>query len=103
MYKKADQADESEKEAEKNFLMNDKKIKKFNRQFNKSYELGHNKYSDKSFSQNKKLHTGLKIPGNITSTILRSFADISRRQRNMTLPKSRNYTNQMQPIKDQKG
>lgn len=58
---------DSEK-AEDNYIENDDRIQKFNKLKNRTYEQGHNKYSDQSYAENKKYRTGLRVPDDESST-----------------------------------
>lgn len=54
--------------AEDNFIENDERIQRFNKLKNRTYEQGHNKYSDQSYAENKKYRTGLRVPDDESST-----------------------------------
>lgn len=67
----------------------------------KTYDQGHNDFSDKSFKKIIKTKTGLNFPKKLF------IIDKSIRQRrnsySSNLPIAVNHTKYMQPIKDQKG
>lgn len=75
--------------AEDNFIENDERIQRFNKLKNRTYEQGHNKYSDQSYAENKKYRTGLRVPDdegstqvegqvkNVSSRVGFSFSEVS--------------------------
>lgn len=75
-------------------------------QKNKSYEQGHNKFSDTSFSEIKMLRMSLEVPLQsriAPNTVQLVSSDISNTTSISVTPSYVNYTEFMQPIKDQKG
>jgi hypothetical protein len=99
---------EDEARREENFAENDERIEKFNKRENKTYEQGHNEYSDESFTESRKLRTGLKISKSKEASIKSRVARSPQNQKpNLTttskpkLPASVNYTKSFGPVKDQ--
>ena len=99
--------DEDEKKRENNFAENDERIEDFNNRENKTYEQGHNEYSDENFDDSKKARTGLKIPKSLnssTSTASRDNKSIPtiKLRSNEKLPNFVDHSKNLPPAKDQK-
>lgn len=94
-----------------NYVDNDEVIENHNKKAS-SYVMGHNKYSDSSYAENKRVRTGLKFPPSILlSTTKKSvkwvFGDtpstLPTVAPRIELPASVNFTSKMQVVRDQFG
>lgn len=91
-----------------NYVENDEIIEKHNKNAS-GFVMGHNKYSDSSYAENKRVRTGLKFPPKSTLTTRKSvkwvFGDVTPPTiaPKIELPVSINYTSKMQVVRDQFG
>ena len=69
----------------------------------KTYDQGHNDFSDKSYKEINETRTGLKVPSERGETNGKSMRQRRSLYKDTNLPNAVNHTKYMQPIKDQKG